>query len=76
MFGIPNEDFVVTLGVDFADDAVPKRCVYELFRGEQDDCMALMFRIATPSNDRRTIGNWWLQLGPTSDWETFLRQTV
>ena len=69
----PNEDFVLTLGVDFGDGRLPHRCVYELYRGEEYDCLALMFRIGTPSNDRRTIENWWLQLGPTCDWESFLR---
>lgn len=73
MLGIShNEDFVLTLGIDYGDGQSPHRIVYEIIRGDQDICMAVMHRIATPSNDKRTIENWWLQLGPTCDWESFL----
>jgi hypothetical protein len=68
----PSGEFVVTLGVDFADDKVPTRIIYELFRGNPEECMALMHRIATPSHDGRSIEHWWLQYGEACAWEAFV----
>jgi hypothetical protein len=64
-------EFVVTLGIDFADGRDPARVIHELFRGEPEECMALMFRVSTPSHDSRTIEHWWMQFGPAVDWENF-----
>ena len=63
---------MVTLGVDFADGKQPGRIIYELFRGEPEECIALMHRIGTPSNDRRSIDHWWMQLGDVATWEEFV----
>ena len=68
----PVEDYVVTLGIDFADDKLPGRVIHELCRGDPDQCMAVMRRLSTPSDDRRPIEHWWLQFGPVVDWENFI----
>ena len=58
---------MVTLGIDYGDGKQPGRVIYELCRGDPHECLALMYRISTPSNDRRTIDNWWMQLGAVDD---------
>jgi hypothetical protein len=68
----PTGEYVVTLGIDFADDKIPSRVIYELFRGEPKECMAFMYRISTPSHDGRSIEHWWLQYGLAFDWEAFV----
>jgi len=65
-------EYVVTLGVDYADNRAPTRIIYELFRGDPDECMQLMYRVSTPSDDRRSITHWWMQYGPAVDWEAFI----
>ena len=64
---------VVTLGIDYGDGKEPGRVIYELCRGDPDECLELMYRISTPSNDRRTIDHWWMQLGDADAWENFVR---
>jgi hypothetical protein len=71
----PSE-FVVTLGIDFADGKEPARILVELFRGDAAECMELMFRVSTPSHDRRSIEHWWMQYGPAVDWEAFARTSL
>jgi hypothetical protein len=65
----PTGEYVVTLGVDFADGT---RVIYEIFRGEPKECMALMHRVSTPSHDSRSIDHWWLQYGEACAWEAFV----
>jgi hypothetical protein len=62
---------VVTLGIDYADGLQPGRVIHELCRGDPNECMALMYRVSTPSDDRRPIEHWWMQFGPIPDWENF-----
>ena len=66
------EPYVVTIGLDFADDRQPARVIHELFRGDPCDCVALMHRVSMPSHDHRTVANWWLQCGRVRDWEDFV----
>ena len=67
----PTGEYVVTLGIDFADTRGPSRIIYELYRGDENDCLALMHRISQPSDDRRSICHWWLTFGPAVEWEAF-----
>jgi hypothetical protein len=69
----PIDDYVVTLGIDYADGKQPTRVIYEMWRGDPQECIDLMHRMSTPSNDKRSIEHWWMQLGPAQAWEEFAR---
>jgi hypothetical protein len=67
-----NDEYVVTLGVQYADGKSPIRVICELYRGDSDECIDLMRRVSQPSHDQRCIDNWWVQFGRTADWERFV----
>jgi hypothetical protein len=67
-----NDEYVVTLGMDFADNEQPARIIHELHRGDPRECLALMRRVSMPSHDKRVIAHWWLQCGRLADWEAFV----